>query len=61
MGKFQNCLKDTDGSIRQKIQNSLQYAQKLGVRGTPTLFINGEYSSGMMSYQDLKAKIDSLL
>lgn len=61
MSDFGTCLQDKDGSIRAEIQNDIEYAQSIGVRGTPSLFISGVYSSGLRSYEDLKEEIESRL
>jgi protein-disulfide isomerase len=53
---------DEDPSTKQKVGADLSYAhEKLGVRGTPTLFINGEVYTGAPVFEDLDKKIKSLL
>jgi protein-disulfide isomerase len=53
---------DEDPSTKQKVGADLNYAhEKLGVRGTPTLFINGEVYTGAPAFEDLDKKIKSLL
>ena len=58
MGTFKQCLADQNQVESNEIEKDTQYAQKIGVNGTPTLFINGELTSGLMSYEDLKRSID---
>lgn len=43
-----------------QIQQDIQIAKKVGVRGTPTLFINGKLQKGR-SFDDFKRTIDGLL
>ena len=43
-----------------QIQQDMQIAAKVGVRGTPTLFINGKLQQGR-SFNDFKRTIDGLL
>ena len=44
MDEYKACM--ADRRHLQKIQNSSQYAQSLGVTGTPTLFVNGVMVNG---------------
>ena len=43
-----------------QIQQDMQIAAKVGVRGTPTLFVNGKLQQGR-SFNDFKRTIDGLL
>lgn len=56
---FDKCL--DSGSTVAGIQSSAQEAQALGVQGTPTLFINGHYYGGALSFTNLQAAIDKEL
>lgn len=38
-----------------------EYGRSLGVRGTPAFYVNDEFVSGAMAYEDLAALIDSKL
>ena len=44
-----------------QIQQDMQLAAKVGVRGTPTIFINGKLLQGGRSVGDFKRTIDGLL
>jgi len=44
-----------------RIQKDINDGQTLGVTATPTFFINGEKITGGMSFEDFKAKIESIL
>ncbi len=44
---------------RQKIQRDRQELTRIGVRGTPYLFINGRYYTGARSAEALRAAIDA--
>jgi len=48
--KFDECL-NTD-KYREKIKIAAVEAEKIGIRGTPTLFINGRHILGALSYED---------
>ncbi|RME89331.1 MAG: hypothetical protein D6767_08630 [Candidatus Hydrogenedentota bacterium] len=61
VARLENCMKDPDGKIRAEIQHDMEYGQQVGVRGTPTIFINGEYVSGVRPYPVLKQMIESAL
>lgn len=64
--KFSSCL--TDFTYKDAIEKDYTEGYYLGVRGTPTTFINGKMittangdSAGAMDYTMLKAEIDKLL
>lgn len=61
MPKYEQCIQDKDGKIRSEIVADIQYAQKVGVRGTPTIFINGVLYQQERSYEAMKEAIDKLL
>jgi len=48
--EFDNCL-NTD-KYEDKIKAALQEAEKIGLRGAPTIFINGKHIVGALSYED---------
>ena len=56
---FDSCLDDP--AIAKQVQHDLDTAILEGVRGTPTLFINGKPFEGFQSYSKLKIIIESLL
>ncbi|MCX7631827.1 MAG: thioredoxin domain-containing protein [Turneriella sp.] len=58
---YRNCVADRDGKLRAEIEADMRYGQKIGVRGTPTIFINGVLYQKERSYEALKATIDQLL
>ena len=50
--EFEQCV-DSD-ETRRRVDRDLGDGQGLGIRGTPTFFINGEQYSGMMPYEQLE-------
>jgi protein-disulfide isomerase len=56
---FSRCL--ADGKGVQAVADDLALARKLGVTGTPTIFINGRRMVGALPYDVLKATIDAAL
>ncbi len=59
MEKFNACLKDH--KYRDEIVADAQYAQKLGVRSTPTFFINGIPVVGAQPFSVFQSVIDDEL
>lgn len=62
--KFNNCL--DGGKFKEKIKLDLDSGKKLGVQGTPATFMidgtgNQQLISGALPYEQVKAKIDSVL
>ena len=55
---FKKCLES--GETIETVKNDMAFANFMVVRGTPTLFLNGELLEGM-TQQELEAKLDSLL
>jgi protein-disulfide isomerase len=56
----ESCVKDQAQLDKIKADQDFAY-KKLKVDATPTFFINGEMSKGAMSFEELDAKISSLL
>ena len=56
---FKTCLQDPQ--IEQRIQADTDLGRKLGVVGTPTLFINGKPMPGALPFAFLKGAIDAAL
>ena len=56
---FEKCL--ASGEQAAMVQAQANEAQSLGVQGTPTLFINGRYFSGALSYEKIREIIDEEL
>lgn len=50
-----------DRALDEKVSRDRADGVALGVRGTPTFFINGELAGSVMTYQELKGKIDAAL
>jgi protein-disulfide isomerase len=48
------------GKFAESVQRDLEDGMKLGINGTPTIFVNGRRVS-VKSYEDLKAKVESAL
>jgi protein-disulfide isomerase len=57
--KFREAL--ADETISKAIDDESANAAKIGVRGTPSFFINGTYFSGAQPYQRFKERIDDEL
>ena len=47
--------------VRKAIDADLEQAQKLGVTGTPSFFINGRNLSGAQPFPNFKRMIDQAL
>lgn len=58
---FKQCFADKDGRERAEIEADMRYGQKVGVRGTPTIYINGVLYQQERSYEALKEAIEKLL
>jgi protein-disulfide isomerase len=50
-----------DASVKQRIDEDMAQASKLGVTGTPSFFINGRYLSGAQPFENFKRMIDEAL
>lgn len=57
--KFDACLRDE--KITARVNADRQEGNRLGVRGTPTFFINGQQLVGAQPYEAFKAVIDAAL
>ena len=57
--RFKACLQDPH--IEQRIQSDTQLGRKLGVVGTPTLFINGRPMPGALPFSFLQGAIEQAL
>ncbi|MBV9268437.1 MAG: DsbA family protein [Acidobacteriaceae bacterium] len=58
-GKFDTCL--DSGATVSSIKASSDEATALGVQGTPTIFINGRYYNGALTYDKLQAAVEEEL
>lgn len=61
MQNYRSCVLDRDGAIRAEIEADVRYGQKIGVRGTPTIFINGVLYQKERSYEAMREEIEKLL
>lgn len=57
--KFEECLKS--GKFAQAVKDDQAAGEKLGVNGTPAIFINGIPFNGAVPFDELKETIDSEL
>jgi len=57
--EFNSCL--DSGAMTSEVKKDMLDGQKLGVKGTPAFFINGEMISGAQPYSVFKSAIDSAL
>ena len=56
---FDTCL--DSGQQAKQIQSTLAEAEKLGLSGTPSFFLNGRYFSGAMKYDQLRQMVEDEL
>jgi protein-disulfide isomerase len=61
MNAYKQCFADKNGQERAEIEADMRYGQKVGVRGTPTIYINGVLYQNDRSYEGLKGAIEKLL
>ncbi len=54
--RFDKCL--DEGTEAEAVKKSLGEAQKLGLTGTPSFFVNGHFFSGAADYTILKEMVD---
>jgi len=54
-GQFEECVQSD--KYAEEVTRSLKLGESLGVRGTPTLFINGKRLPNIPSYQELEALV----
>ena len=59
VNEFKQCLKDE--SKMAEVEKDIRDGRQLGIKSTPTFFINGKMFSGVLSFNDFKKKIDELL
>jgi protein-disulfide isomerase len=55
VGRFQTCL--DDGKIKEYIRKDIEEAERLGIKATPTLIINGHFIEGLPTPQKLASLI----
>lgn len=60
MKKFKADLEENDAKYEQQIQEDMQLGSKVGVRGTPTFYING-VKTRARAFDQYKAEIDEIL
>ncbi len=58
--KFQQDLENNDTKYENMIKEDMQLGARVGVRGTPTFFINGKITQAR-TFDALKAEIDKIL
>ena len=59
MARFESALGSR--GVRERVERDFEEGRRLGVQGTPTLFLNDVKLDQMPSYEQLKAQIDSAL
>tara|TARA_Y100001934_G_C12277919_1_gene738359 strand:- start:497 stop:1387 length:891 start_codon:yes stop_codon:yes gene_type:complete len=57
--QFKTCL--SEGRTRDRVRTDIELAHRLGVRSTPTFYINGRRLEGALSKQELEAEISKAL
>ena len=58
---FLSCVKDSNNQQKEEISKDIKEGRKIGVNGTPTLFVNGRRSTTFRSYDVMKDTIDDIL
>jgi protein-disulfide isomerase len=56
---FDKCL--DSGERADAVKASFDAAQKLGLQGTPSFFLNGRFFSGSMSYDQMRQMMEEEL
>ena len=59
MARFESDLGSR--GVRERVERDFEEGRRLGIQGTPTLFLNDVKLDQMPSYEQLKAQIDSAL
>jgi protein-disulfide isomerase len=59
VAKFEQALDSP--KVEQRVQADITEGQRIGVRGTPTLVINGRVLPGALPFEALKAQVEQLL
>jgi len=59
MAKFDKCLES--GEQTAAVQKDFAEAQRLGLSGTPSFFVNGHFFSGMVKYNTLREMVEQEL
>lgn len=59
MAQFEPCLKNDQ--TQGRVQADTQEGQQVGVRGTPTFFVNGRAVVGAVPLQEFRAVIEQVL
>ena len=57
--KFNQCM--DQNKLQGDIDADKELAKNFGISGTPAIFVNDEFASGAIKYEELKAKVDALL
>lgn len=55
-GEFSRCMREQE--TLEVVRSDMQKAKEAGIKGTPTIIINGERIQGKMSYTRMKEKIE---
>lgn len=59
LSNFKNCVVSEDS--RSAVSKDIQEAQRLGIDGTPSFFVNNELVKGVISFEDFNRIIESKL
>jgi len=59
MARFEPCLKNDQ--TQDRVQADTQEGQQVGVRGTPTFFVNGRAVVGAVPFQEFRVVIEQVL
>ena len=59
MTKYKQCLESK--KFAQAVQADMDYADKVGVKSTPTFFINGEIVAGALPIEQFSEIIDEAI
>ena len=61
VAQLTSCMEDPGEEKQKQIMETMEYGSSIGVRGTPTIFINGKLLTGARDYSNLKRIIESEL
>ncbi len=59
VAKFNECVKS--GKYKQLVEQDMEYGEKIGVKSTPTFFVNGQLVSGAVPIETFSEIIDEEL
>ncbi len=61
INSYQKCVQDVNKKQQQEIQGDISEGNRIGVKGTPSFFVNGEQQNSFRTYEAIKAVLDTYL